>query len=89
MSGNRPRFPGCGAKAARNPRLLFVFSGLFLFRLADRTFLEELFQLPPRFTRFVATYACPGHTIPRPATAARKAAVFPCSTAAQSAVPRT
>jgi hypothetical protein len=39
-------------KATRKPRLLFRFNGSFLFRFADRQFLAELFQLPPRFTRF-------------------------------------
>ncbi len=39
-------------KARRNPRLLFRFDGVFLFRYADRQFLALLFQLPPRFTRF-------------------------------------
>lgn len=31
--------------------LLFVLPGLFLLRLAERTFLGLLFQLPPRMTR--------------------------------------
>jgi len=39
-------------EATRNPRLLFRFSGVFLFRFADRQFLGLSFQLPPRFTRF-------------------------------------
>jgi hypothetical protein len=39
-------------KATRKPRLLFRFDGLFLVRFAERQFLAELFQLPPRFTRF-------------------------------------
>lgn len=39
-------------KATRKPRLLFRFDGSFLLRFADRQFLAELFQLPPRFTRF-------------------------------------
>ena len=33
--------------------VLFRFSGLVLFRLADRQFTASLFQLPPRWTRFV------------------------------------
>ena len=40
---------GCGAR--RRPRLLFVFVGVFLLRLATRQFVALLFQLPPRFTR--------------------------------------
>ena len=32
--------------------MLFRFDGLFLLRFADRQFLAELFQLPPRLTRF-------------------------------------
>ena len=75
--GTDRRFPGCGARQTRKPRLLFVFSGLFLLRLADRTFLDELFQLPPRLTRFEAAYAYPGNTIPRFATAARSPVVSP------------
>ena len=39
-------------KATRKPGLFFGFDGLFLFRFAARQFLAELFQLPPRFTRF-------------------------------------
>ena len=35
----------------RKPRLLFRLAGLFLLRLAQRTFLGLLFQLPPRITR--------------------------------------
>lgn len=41
-----------GAAATRKPRLLFRFDGVFLFRIADRQFLAEFLQLPPRFTRF-------------------------------------
>jgi hypothetical protein len=33
--------------------LLFVFVGLLLLRFATRQLLALLFQLPPRFTRFV------------------------------------
>lgn len=33
--------------------LLFLFSGVFLFRYAERRFLALLFQEPPRITRFV------------------------------------
>ena len=36
----------------RKPRLLFRFDGEFLLRFAERQFSDELFQLPPRFTRF-------------------------------------
>ena len=32
--------------------LLFVLSGLLLFRIAERQLFELLFQLPPRLTRF-------------------------------------
>ena len=39
-------------RATRKPRLLFRSSGVQLLRYADRQFLAELFQLPPRFTRF-------------------------------------
>ena len=39
------------ARATRNPMLLFLLSGLFLLRFADRAFLALLFQLPPRLTR--------------------------------------
>lgn len=42
------------ARQTRKPRLLFVFSGLFLLRLATRQFSGWLFQLPPRFTRLEA-----------------------------------
>ena len=38
--------------ARRKPRLLLRLSGLLLFRLPAVQFLELLFQLPPRFTRF-------------------------------------
>jgi hypothetical protein len=42
----------CGGTAtSRNPLLEFRLSGLFLFRLAQRTFLGLLFQEPPRSTR--------------------------------------
>ena len=44
--------PSIELQATRTPRLLFRFSGVFLFRFADRQFLDVLFQLPPRFTRF-------------------------------------
>jgi hypothetical protein len=40
------------ATTTRNPRLLFVFDGLLLLRLATRQLEASLFQLPPRFTRF-------------------------------------
>ena len=36
----------------RKPLLLFRLSGVFLFRLAERVFLELLFHEPPRNTRF-------------------------------------
>ena len=39
-------------RARRKPRLLLRFDGSFLLRFAERQFLAELFQLPPRFTRF-------------------------------------
>src|SRR4051812_11075593 len=38
------------AWATRNPRLLFRFSGAFLFRFADRPLRGLLFQLLPRIT---------------------------------------
>jgi hypothetical protein len=41
-----------GARATRKPRLLFRFAGVFPLRYADRQFLAEFLQLPPRFTRF-------------------------------------
>ena len=34
------------------PILLFMLSGVLLFRFADRQFCALLFQLPPRLTRF-------------------------------------
>gem|GEM_PF-5733651 len=37
--------------ATRKPMLLLRLPGSFLFRLAERTFLASLFQLPPRRTR--------------------------------------
>lgn len=36
----------------RTPLLVFWLSGVFLLRLAERAFLELLFQEPPRNTRF-------------------------------------
>jgi len=36
----------------RNPILLFLFDGVLLLRLAVRTFVALLFQLPPRRIRF-------------------------------------
>jgi hypothetical protein len=42
------------ARATRNPRLSFRFSGAFLLRFADRQFCGLLFQLPPRITREAA-----------------------------------
>lgn len=49
------RYPPLPAEleATRKPRLLLRFAGEFLFRFADRAFTGPLFQLPPRFTRFV------------------------------------
>ena len=40
-----------GGLARRKPMLLFVLSGLFLLRFAERTLCGLLFQEPPRFTR--------------------------------------
>jgi hypothetical protein len=40
-----------GARARRQPRLLFRFPGSFQLRIADRQFCGSLFQLPPRITR--------------------------------------
>jgi|GEM_PF-3672023 len=51
---------GCGRLPVlrrRNPRLLFLWSGVFLLRLAHRTFLGLLFQPPPRITRFAPPVA--------------------------------
>ena len=42
----------CWEAARRKPSLLLRLSGLLLFRLPAVQFLELLFQLPPRFTRF-------------------------------------
>ena len=39
--------------ATRKPRLVPALVGTFLLRFADRQFRASLFQLPPRFTRFV------------------------------------
>jgi hypothetical protein len=39
------------SRETRNPLLLFLLSGLFLFRFAERQLLSLLFQLPPRSTR--------------------------------------
>jgi len=46
------RFFELRPRQTRNPRLWFVFDGWFLLRFDERTFLAELFQLPPRLTRF-------------------------------------
>ena len=57
LSVNRP-VPGHGHLAARadwarrKPTLLFLLSGLFLLRFAERRFLGLLFQEPPRITRW-------------------------------------
>ncbi len=40
-----------GTRAQRNPMFLFRFSGLFLFRFAERRFLALLLKAPPRSTR--------------------------------------
>ena len=40
-----------GSATNRNPLLLLRLSGVFLFRLPQRTFLGLLFQDPPRNTR--------------------------------------
>ena len=40
-----------GTRTNRRPMLLFLLSGLLLFRFEVRQFLALLFQLPPRFTR--------------------------------------
>ena len=45
----------------RNPLLLFVLSGVFLLRLADRRLLSLLFHDPPRRTRLMSS------SVPRPA----------------------
>lgn len=46
----------------RKPMLLFSLYGLLLFRLAHCKLLAELFQLPPRFKRFVPVYdICPSN----------------------------
>jgi len=41
------------SREQRNPLLLFVLSGLFLFRFDARRLSLLLFQLPPRKTRYV------------------------------------
>ncbi len=46
-----PNTAGPPVLIRRKPRLLLAVSGAFLFRLAARTFLGLLFQLPPRLTR--------------------------------------
>lgn len=51
------RFPVCAVLESRNPKLLFRFSALFLFRLEVRVFLALLFQEPPRTTRLLGR--CP------------------------------
>ncbi|HSG44545.1 MAG TPA: hypothetical protein VLA72_15460 [Anaerolineales bacterium] len=43
----------------RNPLLLFVFVGLFLLRLAERTLLLLLFHVPPRSTPPVSLHNRP------------------------------
>ena len=48
----------------RKPRLLLRFVGALLLRFAERTFLALLFQLPPRFTRFVLFHASTPPPIP-------------------------
>lgn len=45
---NRTLATGQASWAHRNPLLLFLFEGVFLFRFADRTFLALLFHDPPR-----------------------------------------
>ena len=42
---------GVTVLAQRKPKLLFVFVGVLLLRLATRTFCAVLFQEPPRKTR--------------------------------------
>ena len=42
-----------GRQARRKPRLLFLLSGLLLFRLPTVQLFALLFQLPPRLTRLV------------------------------------
>lgn len=44
------------AWANRKPMLLFLLSGLFLLRLAARTFCGLLFQDPPRKTRLAIRF---------------------------------
>ena len=48
---DRRRYCALSVLRRRKPRLLFLLSGVLLLRLAARTFLWLLFQLPPRFTR--------------------------------------
>jgi hypothetical protein len=43
--------------------LLFLFDGVLLFRYAERRFWPLLFQLPPRYTRFVPEDAPMNHSI--------------------------
>ena len=51
-SGPTKSIAGTELRQTRKPRLLFRFAGSFLLRFAVRQFAAELFQLPPRFTRF-------------------------------------
>ena len=46
-------FLSYGTNTGRKPKLLLVFVGLLLLRLATRQLLALLFQLPPRITRLV------------------------------------
>ena len=54
FSGSHPAIPvSCGARARRKPLLKLRLSGCQLLRYAERQFCAVLFQLPPRWTRFV------------------------------------
>lgn len=48
----------------RKPLLLFRLSGVFLFRLAERVFLELLFHEPPRNTRVPVLPCTRRHSTP-------------------------
>ena len=54
LHGTRRRGVACwepGERTQRKPRFLFLFSGLFLFRFADRRFVGVFQFEPPRTTR--------------------------------------
>jgi|GEM_PF-1540561 len=58
---DRPIF---GGLATRNPRLLFSFVGVLLFRFDERRLFSLLFQEPPRSPREEPAFSCLAPTLP-------------------------